>query len=149
MKTFREFVEANQDKPVERIAILALKLPAEILLPVLTHEVDLILRTLARTSERSVILPALERLKKTASARIPEASADLIAALRQRVALGNGERIPMLDMTTQQHWERITFLRSQRDGIDQTIKLHEECITLLQRKHVVTMRELLERKKAA
>lgn len=149
MKEFREFVESHQDKSVARIARLALKLPASALLPVIEHQVEEILRALARGNEQKILRPFLHRLNAMPAGIAPGNSPEVLQVLRQRVALGNGKRVVMMDMTEPQHLERIAFLKSQIAGTEETIQLHQECVDILRREHARTMREVLEQREAA
>jgi hypothetical protein len=142
MKDFRSFVKSHPGKSAEALANLLLKQPAALILPVLVREIEEVRRTATLSNERTILAPFLERFLAVDS--INGENYDLIIqAFRERVALGDGQRMELLKMTEAEHEYRINFLRLQAVGITETIKLHEQCIRVIRKYKVATMADVL------
>jgi hypothetical protein len=142
MRDFRAFVKSHPSKSTEALANLVLKQPASMILPVLVREIEELRRVAALSTERNLIAPFLKRFLREDSLNGDNAET-IIKAFREKVALGDGQRLELLRMTIPEHEYRIAFLRQQAIGISATIQMHEDCVAVIKKYKVNTMAEVL------
>jgi hypothetical protein len=125
---FRQFIADYPHKTPSQVAAIALtKCPKALICAVLVRVIEEMRRTQARNEvEHSIIMPFLRRYNPTVPTRF-EMPREVLTAFRERVAIGDGRRIALLDLTVAQIDERIAFLEKQVAGTLVTISMLRRC----------------------
>lgn len=100
----------------------------------------------SHTSDASI---PVEPYLNPAMACRPVTGFDLDALCQIPIGKGKFEQVAWGDVTIEQHQARITYLATKRDGISDTIALHERAITACEEADVDTLRAVEERSKAS
>ena len=149
---FREWLRGRENKDAKVLArdILrdhpdwALQLVAERIESVRRSDVHALERRVANTVKLSVARIG------SSTARNTKLTQDHLAALLQRsFRLGNGVSVRWGDATVDQHEKRIAMLSRQRDGIENSVRLHQDAVNRLRKSGAACLFELAQQPNAA
>lgn len=148
---FNDWVRKHPNVEATALAKTAIQKVPKLLIPVIAQEIEHVRRMGEREIEHKTLRPFLQKVKASngthaitgkAPAKLSISPA-ILQAMKNRIRIGDGKKVLFGEMTIEQHLKRIAFLTTQRNGINNTINLHEEAISILQKRKKKCMNDVV------